>query len=63
MEQEKKKTNLKTYLFVLTIVTTFSVTLVAVEEQQTFLAVISLVFGVSVIIFGLYNILNIKGRN
>lgn len=63
MEQEKKKTNLKTYLFVLTIVTTFSVTLVAVEEQQTILAVISLVFGVSVIIFGLYNILNIKGRN
>lgn len=62
MEQEKKKTNLKPYLFVLTIVTTFSFALVAVEEQQTVLALTSIIFGVSVIIFGLYNILNIKDR-
>lgn len=62
MDQEKKKTNLKTYLFVLTIVTTFSLALLAVDEQETVLALTSIVFGVSVIIFGLYNILNIKDK-
>ena len=62
MDQEKKKTNLKTYLFVLTIVTTLSLALLAVDEQETVLALISIVFGVSVIIFGLYNILNIKDK-
>ncbi|MGC6437451.1 MAG: hypothetical protein ACON4B_00560 [Flavobacteriaceae bacterium] len=62
MDQEKKKTNLKTYLFVLTIVTTFSLALLTVDEQETVLALTSIVFGVSVIIFGLYNILNIKDK-
>ena len=62
MGQEKKKTNLKTYLFVLTIVTTFSLALLAVDEQETVLALTSIVFGVSVIIFDLYNILNIKDK-
>ena len=62
MDQEKKKTNLKTYLFVLTIVTTFSLALLAVDEQEPVLALTSIVFGVSVIIFGLYNILNIKDK-
>ncbi|MGB0770213.1 MAG: hypothetical protein ACPH4M_04540 [Flavobacteriaceae bacterium] len=59
---QKKKTNLKTYLFVITIVSTFSFTLLAIEEQQTTLALISVVFGVSTIIFGLYNVLNIKEK-
>ena len=58
----KKKTNLKTYLFVITIVSTFSFTLLAIEEQQTTLALISVVIGVSTIIFGLYNVLNIKEK-
>ena len=59
---QKKKTNLKTYLFVITTVSTFSFTLLAIEEQQTTLALISVVFGVSTIIFGLYNVLNIKQK-
>ena len=59
---QKKKTNLKTYLFVINIVSTFSFTLLAIEEQQTTLAQISVVFGVSTIIFGLYNVLNIKEK-
>jgi tryptophan-rich sensory protein len=59
---QKKKTNLKTYLFVITIVSTFSFTLLAIEEQQTTLNLISVVFGVSTIIFGLYNVLNIKEK-
>lgn len=59
---QKKKTNLKTYLFVITTVSTFSFTLLAIEEQQTTLALISVVFGVSTIIFGLYNVLNIKEK-
>ena len=59
---QKKKTNLKTYLFVITIVSTFSFTLLAIEEQQTTLALISIVFGVSTIIFGLNNVLNIKEK-
>ena len=59
---QKKNNNLKTYLFVITIVTTFSFTLLAIEEQQTTLALISVVFGVSTIIFGLYNVLNIKEK-
>ncbi len=59
---QKKKTNLKTYLFVITIVSTFSFTLLAIEEQQITLALISVVFGVSTIIFGLYNVLNIKEK-
>ncbi len=59
---QKKKTNLKTYLFVIIIVSTFSFTLLAIEEQQTTLALISVVFGVSTIIFGLYNVLNIKEK-
>ena len=59
---QKKKTNLKTYLFVITIVSTFSFTLLGIEEQQTTLALISVVFGVSTIIFGLYNVLNIKEK-
>jgi tryptophan-rich sensory protein len=59
---QKKKTNLKTYLFVITIVSTFSFTLLAIEEQQTTLTLISVVFGVSTIIFGLYNVLNIKEK-
>lgn len=60
---QKKKTNLKTYLFVITIVSTFSfTTLLEIEEQQTTLTLISVVFGVSTIIFGLYNVLNIKEK-
>ena len=59
---QKKKTNLKTYLFEITIVSTFSFTLLAIEEQQTTLTLISVVFGVSTIIFGLYNVLNIKEK-
>jgi len=59
---QKKKTNLKTYLFVITIVSTISFTLLAIEEQQTTLTLISVVFGVSTIIFGLYNVLNIKEK-
>jgi tryptophan-rich sensory protein len=59
---QKKNNNLKTYLFVITIVTTFSFTLLAIEEQQTTLALISVVFGVSTVIFGLYNVLNIKEK-
>ena len=59
---QKKKTILKTYLFVITIVSTFSFTLLAIEEQQTTLALISIVFGVSTIIFGLNNVLNIKEK-
>lgn len=59
---QKKKTNLKTYLFVITIVSTFSFTLLAIEEQKTTLALISVVFGVSTVIFGLFNVLNIKEK-
>ena len=59
---QKKKTILKTYLFVITIVSTFSFTLLAIEEQQTTLALISIVFGVSTIIFGLYNVSNIEEK-
>ncbi len=59
---QKKKSNLKTYLFVITIVTTFSFTLLAIEEQQTTLALISIVFGASTIIFGLFNVLNVKKK-
>ncbi len=59
---QKKNNNLKTYLFVITIVSTFSFTLLAIEEQRTILASISVIFGVSIIIFGLYNVLNIKGK-
>lgn len=59
---QKKKTNLKTYLFVITIVSTFSFKFLAIEEQQTTLALISVVFGESTIIFGFYNVLNIKEK-
>ncbi len=61
MEQPKNK-NYKTYLFVIILVTGFSITLMAIVEQQTVLALISIVFSVSTIIFGLSNVLNIRGK-
>ncbi|MDA9576404.1 hypothetical protein N9R87_04645 [Flavobacteriaceae bacterium] len=59
---EQKKTNLKTYLFVLTLVFLFSFTLVAIDKQQRILALISTALGVLVIIYDLYNALNIKDK-
>jgi hypothetical protein len=58
--EQKKKTNLKTYSFIITLVIIFSITLLAIEEQQTIYALISVILGVSIIIIGLYKVLNIK---
>lgn len=61
MEQPKNK-NYKPYLFVIILVTAFSITLMAIVEQQTVLALISIVIAVSTIIFGLSNVLNVRGK-
>ena len=61
MEQPKNK-NYKTYLFVIILVTAFSITLMEIVEQQTVLALISIVIAVSTIIFGLSNVLNVRGK-
>ena len=61
MEQPKNK-NYKTYLFVIILVTAFSITMMEIVEQQTVLALISIVIAVSTIIFGLSNVLNVRGK-
>lgn len=55
-----KRKYLKTYLFVAILITTFSLAIVSIHEDQALLALIFVAIGVSIIIFGLYSVLDVK---